>query len=265
MTHDRTVGCIREFVECVTSISSDWGDDDGFIDPWFRGIGNSADFKLVPRLYREAELDYVQAEARIRVSFASRALPYVSQHHKRESWDWYFLMQHYGVPTRLLDWTESALVALYFAIYARRPGQKAYPAVWVLDPFALNSITIATNEILVPSQLTLAHHLPACGSPVKAPLPVAVLPEYADRRMNAQQSKFTMHGAGVRALEDMAELGPLRASGQLARITIAAGDDNSVSRFKRALALLGVRNSSVYADLTGLAMDIREDYTLSQE
>ena len=34
----------------------------------------------------------------------------------KDEWEWIFLMQHYRVPTRLLDWTESPLIGLYFAV-----------------------------------------------------------------------------------------------------------------------------------------------------
>jgi len=56
--------------------------------------------------------------------------------------EWYFLMQHHGAPTRLLDWSEGSLAALYFAI--RERGSKGDPnngkdaAVFMLDPWWLN-------------------------------------------------------------------------------------------------------------------------------
>jgi hypothetical protein len=46
---------------------------------------------------------------------------------------WLAIMQHHGVPTRLLDWTKSAYVALYFAVEEEPQGQERKSAVWALD------------------------------------------------------------------------------------------------------------------------------------
>lgn len=46
---------------------------------------------------------------------------------------WLFLMQHYGLPTRLLDWSESLLTASFFAVFNHREHEHS-GCVWVLNP-----------------------------------------------------------------------------------------------------------------------------------
>ena len=54
-----------------------------------------------------------------------------------DEWDPYFLMQHHGVPTRLLDWTDGALIALHFAVRNKPLPVKCGALVHVLDPWWL--------------------------------------------------------------------------------------------------------------------------------
>ena len=45
-------------------------------------------------------------------------------------------MQHYGAPTRILDWTENSLYrTLFFAVTDAKKGDAS---VWILDPYWLN-------------------------------------------------------------------------------------------------------------------------------
>lgn len=66
-----------------------------------------------------------------------------------DPWDKIFVMQHYGVPTRLLDWSENPFIGMYFAVTGKDfkatgpfPGRvltfKKDAAVWLLDPIKWN-------------------------------------------------------------------------------------------------------------------------------
>jgi hypothetical protein len=87
--------------------------------------------------------------------FKSKAIPYLGSlpvYPFSEGlpgyWDWLFLMQHYGVPTRLMDWSEDALVALLFAIDVNaKPAELAKdPIVWCLNPVKLNEAFVFTDH-----------------------------------------------------------------------------------------------------------------------
>ncbi len=134
---------LDEFLKHVSTLQRDWSAESS--DIWFRGQ-QKAHWDLMPKLYREYDTES-NVEDEIREEFSMRA-PDLLERVPANEWDWYFLMQHFGASTRLLDWTEGALIGLYFAVRDNQGYQDA--AVWMLDAWWLNETVIHRSEVLPP-------------------------------------------------------------------------------------------------------------------
>jgi hypothetical protein len=121
-------------------------------DTWiFRGL-KSADYGLEPSIERAIQqperwaafepllLEEFQSKARL---YSAADLPPLD-----EKLSWLALMQHHGVPTRLLDFTFSPYLALYFALRSRTKGEKKSPlvTVWAIDGEAVMQAALRISD-----------------------------------------------------------------------------------------------------------------------
>ena len=132
------VNNIGTYVELITRI-----DAEQQYRMWFRGQSDYS-WGLVPSVQRKDGMGehYEQYITTNFMIHTMRLNPSVPQRYDRASW--LTLMQHYGLPTRLLDWSESPLVALYFALSSDEDA-KTDAAVWVLNPMELNKKWVMEN------------------------------------------------------------------------------------------------------------------------
>jgi len=113
---------------------------------------------------------------------------------------WTQLAQHYGLPTRLLDWTENSAIALYFACneYHEEDG-----TVFVLDPIILNRLHDPKRPRVLDAHRdapTISQYLSFTGKlDPRARPPIAIHPIWNTDRIILQQGVFTLHG-GLAAL-----------------------------------------------------------------
>ena len=133
---------IEQFIEAIRDGSSGWHDEE---PRWFRGEP-SCNTPLMPTLYRGGP----RRENESLQMFRARGAGYSNSVPHRDHTDqWLFLAQHVGLPTRLLDWSEGALIGLHFALKADDP------VVWMLNPLELNDLSVTHPDAKRPREFPL--------------------------------------------------------------------------------------------------------------
>jgi len=233
---------------------------------WFRGhskvYGN-----LTPSIFRQEYWNNIvlSAKAEPEVYYYSefiRKAPSITEKlpESNNYLEWLFLMQHHGLPTRLLDWTENILIATFFTVinHVNEDGE-----LWTFLPWKLNEfhgfwgLPYPNNKILKFLSSEMFHSNPQKFSEeleleTEPTVPMAILPALKHPRMTAQQSCFTIHpkpGKGLPLQEIISE------NNMLTRFIIPK---KLKKDFKIKLSYLGVNHSTLFPDLVGLALSIKE-------
>jgi hypothetical protein len=249
---------VEAFLKLVADFTDSWFSKEPTWGPWFRGHTDSS-WQLRPKLYREPrpKRDVRILDDEFRQEFIVRA-PSLSSERPQNSWDWYFLMQHSGAPTRLLDWTESALMALYFAVRNKsEQEQQNDAAVWILEPWKLNELVVKAKEVIAPGAETGLdeedakrykpwlpnRYAPSMG--LEKQFPAAIYPTHFQRRISSQRSCFTIHGYAFDGFDELPE--ELRP--YLQKVVIPHSKTRDI---ETRLAVAGIDEMTVYPDLDGL-------------
>jgi len=207
-----------------------------FTDPLFRRHREES-WSLVPKIARlelRDNKDLLSTEQAMLTEFRRRALPHLEFQH-RTNWEWLALAQHFGMATRLLDWTTNPLAALWFAIEGPPEGQSR-AAVWIFHAFPSDYVANTEKE-----------------SPFSTDWTRVFRPAHFTRRIVAQDGWFTVH----KFIKKPGRFVPLQHNMRYKkRLSYVVVPPDAFAQLRAELDRCGMNSASLYADLPGLSRHI---------
>lgn len=253
MRKEFTIQIIRTIDELLNFISAL---EQRYHQPlWFRGVADEK-WDLLPSIQRTKER--LRNEQYITNDFYIKARQVMEHPPEKKNYSaWMSIMQHFGLPTRLLDWSCSPLVASFFAIEQYLGFPETNACIWVLTPRALNDAE-GFGNCIYPVDADTAQNmlLPAFKE-------LGHIQELADKilachstennlRMYSQQAAFTIHNS-YRKLTDIC--GP----NMLFKIIIPAEERAALLY---SLKVFGITEGFIYPDLDHISKDIKRNYRI---
>lgn len=215
---------------------------------WYRGQSNK-NWDLIPSIQRSTLVNketYLCNDFYIKVKQIQDNTPT-----KDNYAGWLSLMQHYGLPTRVLDWSESPIIALFFSTEDDNNSQSFDSCLWVLLPRKLNVVE-NFGEFVYPmdsysSQMMIIQafkntnieknfqdKILACHSVEK------------DLRMYSQRSGFTIHNSKKKLID-------ICTDDMLYKIIVPS---ERKPYFYNCIKLLGITPSFIYPTKEYISRDI---------
>jgi hypothetical protein len=226
------VSSLTEFIDQVTRPA-------GSSMRVYRGVTDRVRHKLIPSVGRLETLpgSDVAYEKEILRRFKFRGRSKLKVEPKND-WEWLALAQHYGLPTRLIDWTSSPLVAAYFATKPEigidgrlLPCNKNGGAIYVFE--TAEYIDTGRNADPFDHSTGLFYT------------------SFLSDRMAGQWGLFTVQRDPAKELS---------SDDRATRIYKIVFTDRVASDIQKSLYLLGVREGLLFPDLDGIAADIRAEF-----
>lgn len=201
-----------------------------------------------------------ELEEHILRNFIRYSRPYFTQPPVNE-WEVLVAAQHHGLPTRLLDWTYSPLVAAHFATLGEAESDRV---VWRLDWksvhkfFGLPELALLIQdleEILGGNRPLTPWSLFSAKRDAK-PFACMLEPPSLNARIAAQSSTFTLCSDKRQSFDRF-----LESHGLGSALTKFVIPEKETARFRDQLDLVSVDERRLFPDLDGVAAEMRRYYS----
>jgi len=207
----------------------------------FRGQGQ--DHPLLPglfRLYRN-NVEAIHAKEQELLVKLKHRIPPNTPLRPDNDWDWLSFGQHYRLPTRLLDWSQSSLVALYFAV----EGSPVSPTVYVYPAPRGQIMTEAGGK--------------KRESPFHQTNTRIMTPSVHSVRVKLQHGWHTVHHLHPRKSGGRIVIPLLDMQWYRDRLNMIRIERSAAETIKKDLAKKGIYHSTVYGDFDRICGTIRRD------
>jgi hypothetical protein len=228
-----TVESIGDYLSAIRQHTDNYKPCSVLQDVVFRG--QEDDFPLIPKLCRlKAKEDILEAEKKMLHEFKRSNPLLIQPHGVLDDWDYLTLGQHFGLPTRLLDWSNNALTALWFAVSSNVESyRQTHPSriVWML---------LGGDDDYVTEM--------NCKHPFEVQETKIFRPRLIKQRINNQSGVFSVHSSNDIVNKQLLNNNS-RYIDKLVKIKIPP---QKIPDLRNDLNTLGVNAFSIFPELEGL-------------